>query len=297
MLPLGPKDWLLNAAFGAAGMAIFFSLSGFLITTKLADGQSVPDFFIRRVARILPLAYLYLTVVFLLISYNPDALLANVFFIENIELSYLSSLNGHFWSLCVELHFYLFVGLVVATFGRRGLCVVIPLCLFITALRIYDGTFITIRTPGRVDEILVGAAVALIYRRGARLPSQPFFAIGAFVAVLAASMSQSQQLQYARPYLGGLLLMAALCAGPSPLRSLLTSRPAEYIATISYALYVIHPLTMHGWLGTGGAAGKYLLKRPISFLATFALSHLSTFYYERRFIDWAKRAAQRSRNR
>ena len=35
MLPLGPKSWQLNATTATIGMSIFFTLSGFLITTTL----------------------------------------------------------------------------------------------------------------------------------------------------------------------------------------------------------------------------------------------------------------------
>jgi hypothetical protein len=51
---------------------------------------------------------------------------------------------------------------------------------------------------------------------------------------------------------------------------------------------VIHPLTMLGWLGSGGALEKYL-KRPICFVLTFDLAHLSTFRYKRRWIALDKR--------
>ena len=57
LLPLGPS-WLgLNELSGAAGMAIFFCLSGFLIVTFLYQGMPVPVFLQKRIARIVPLAW------------------------------------------------------------------------------------------------------------------------------------------------------------------------------------------------------------------------------------------------
>src|SRR5258708_33502209 len=151
MLPLGPKALHLNASAGAMGMALFFALSGFLVTSNLLTGQGVYSFFIRRLTRILPLAYLYLIAVYLLASYNPDMLPGNILFIENYVHSYLNDWNAHFWSLCVEVHFYFAIGLIVAIFGTRGIWILLPACLAVTMLRISGGIFIDLRTHLRVD--------------------------------------------------------------------------------------------------------------------------------------------------
>jgi peptidoglycan/LPS O-acetylase OafA/YrhL len=62
------------------------------------------------------------------------------------------------------------------------------------------------------------------------------------------------------------------------------------VAGISYALYIWHPMTALGWLGTGGGWERYLIKRPISFALTFLLAHLSTNTLEAWFIRLAKRS-------
>jgi peptidoglycan/LPS O-acetylase OafA/YrhL len=65
LLPLGPKSWQLNFTFGPMGMALFFTLSGFLITNFLLQRPSVTDFLIRRIARIVPLAWLCMAIALL----------------------------------------------------------------------------------------------------------------------------------------------------------------------------------------------------------------------------------------
>jgi len=60
ILPIGPKFMQLNSTFGPLGMALFFTLSGFLITNLLLRNPSVIDFLIRRFFRIIPLAWLYI---------------------------------------------------------------------------------------------------------------------------------------------------------------------------------------------------------------------------------------------
>src|ERR1700759_971314 len=62
LLPLGPKSWRLNETFAPMGMALFFTLSGFLIT-RLLLSTDVRSFLIRRFFRIIPLAWLTILIV------------------------------------------------------------------------------------------------------------------------------------------------------------------------------------------------------------------------------------------
>jgi peptidoglycan/LPS O-acetylase OafA/YrhL len=93
------------------------------------------------------------------------------------------------------------------------------------------------------------------------------------------------------------LLAVIVWYGGSALHKILSSHFLRYIAAISYALYVIHPLTVQGWMNTGGTLDRYLLKRPLSFIATFAAAHVSTFYWEqfwqRLGRDWISRRRRR----
>ena len=85
---------------------------------------------------------------------------------------------------------------------------------------------------------------------------------------------------------------ATLWHAPQWVRTFLKSRIAAYIATISYALYVFHAMLSHTWLGTGETVAKYA-ERPLLLGLTWALAHLSTFYYEQRFIKLGKRLTKR----
>ncbi len=75
---------------------------------------------------------------------------------------------------------------------------------------------------------------------------------------------------------------------------LLKSKILKYLAQISYGLYVIHPLTYYGWLGSGEGIVKYA-KRPISFALTFILAHLSTFHYEKYWQKIGKNILNKSK--
>jgi peptidoglycan/LPS O-acetylase OafA/YrhL len=300
MLPLGPKVLQLNGAAGAMGMSLFFALSGFLIVSGLLHNPDVPEFLVRRLTRIVPLAYLYTFVVFGIIFYDPDMMFWMATFLLNFR-DQTSPYNAHFWSLCVEVHFYLSIAIVVATAGKKGLWIVWPACLAVTALRMSVGesAYYNIETHLRLDEILAGACVATLYQKSwSDRALVPTWLVGlAALSWFASSSAYSGWFQFLRPYATALLLAAVISHGHSLVAAVLASRPMRYIATISYALYVIHPATIQGWWNEGSTFDRYLLKRPISFAMTFIAAHISTFYWERFWIQMGKQWIRQRRDR
>lgn len=289
MLPLGPKALRLNETAGAMGMSLFFALSGFLIFSIVLRNPDVLEFLVRRGARIIPLAYAYAFIVFLVLQFDPPSFWATLSFVENYT-GHLNRFNGHFWSLCVEVQFYLAVAAVILILGPRGAWLVWPACLLVTGLRIDQGAYIEIKTHLRVDEILAGACVATLYRKEwlGRFATGPMVLGAAVLFWFAASSPHSAWLQYLRPYASAGLLACIIVYQGVVVPRILSSSPMRYVAAISYALYVIHPATIQGWMNQGTAFERYILKRPISFLLTFGLAHLSTYYWERRWLRAAK---------
>jgi peptidoglycan/LPS O-acetylase OafA/YrhL len=293
LLPLGPKSLQLNAAAGTMGMALFFTLSGFLITRFLAaEHASVRIFVIRRFFRIVPLSWLVCLIVLPLNHASLGTYAGHLIFYGNLPPFWLLPMTSHFWSLCVEMQFYLGIAALVAVFGRKGLYSVPLVCLAVTTLRIVTGAHISIVTWLRVDEILAGGIVALAYSGwfGPR-PMRIFSRINVYLmlpVVLLSCHEASGPLQYLRPYLAAAMVAASLVNAPSLLARLFEHRITAWIATISYALYIIHGVLMETWLGSGDTNAKYL-KRPVLIGATFALAHLSTYKFEQPCIALAKR--------
>ena len=291
MLPLGPKSLRLNETTGAMGMSLFFALSGFLIVTSLLQNDDVTEFLVKRTTRILPLAYAYALVVFTLIHFDPASAFWTASLLENYFPSHLNVYNSHFWSLCVEFQFYIFIALVVLVAGARGLWVVWPTCVAVTAMRISEGAYIDIATHLRVDEILAGGCVAMLYHHF-HFDEHRFASVAVGLAAVlwfASSSPFSGYIQYLRPYASASLLAAVLCHRKGHLVAFLSSAPMRYLATISYALYVIHHATYQEWFDEGTTFQRYMLKRPISFILTFGIAHLSTFYWERPWLDAGRR--------
>lgn len=291
LLPLGPKPWQLNAAAGTLGMVLFFTLSGFLITKFLLSNDSVVDFLIRRFFRIVPLAWAYMAIALIGMESKADFALANILFYANWPPMWLDKTNGHLWSLCLEVQFYVGIALLVVALRRHWVYVIPLLCFGVTAYRLWNGAHIAINTYYRADEILAGSLLALIHARPAgarpqkileRLPQWPLL-----VLLALSCHPASGPLNYLRPYLAAAFVGATMFKPATRIASALENRLLFYFASISYALYVVHPLLADTWLGNGEGIEKYL-KRPLLFAAVLLTAHISTFYYERRWIDFGR---------
>ena len=121
LLPLGPKEWQLNATAGPLGMALFFTLSGFLISHFLLNHSSITDFLIRRFFRFAPLAWLYLFVALFVSQASTASYLAHFLFYASWPPMQVGGAASHIWSLCIEVQFYIGIALLVALLGKRGL--------------------------------------------------------------------------------------------------------------------------------------------------------------------------------
>ncbi len=185
---------------GLFGVAVFFFLSGYLITTLMrmeieATGTlSVKDFFLRRAFRILPPFYMVLILILCIVragwlwgTYTSADLWASLFYITNYWNIYVHSIMmpgfNIFWSLAVEEHFYLLFPFVMLLLMRLKLtrraqaltlcavcgAVLLWRCILVFKLHSLDMTFGPVTYPlrtmyatdTRLDSILFGCVLAL----------------------------------------------------------------------------------------------------------------------------------------
>jgi peptidoglycan/LPS O-acetylase OafA/YrhL len=186
--------------------------------------------------------------------------------------------------------------MVWAMWGRKGLLLLPVLGLAVTIGRSWNGIAMSLISYFRADEILAGASLALgaastgpigIGIRRVLSRTSPLLLLG----FLLISCSAFTTANYVRPYLAAALVGSSIYQADSRSSGVLRSRRLYYIAAISYALYVIHPLTTAGWFEPANKLLKYA-RRPLGIALTFALAHLSTFYYERWWMlrgkNWAR---------
>ena len=288
-LPLGPAYWQLNASVAASGMALFFCLSGFLITQFLSADPRVGVFLVKRLFRIIPLAWLAIAILVFFNQPSSFKATANFLFFANLDPNALMVGGEHLWSLSVEMQFYFFMALLVLLAGKRAIFLIPVLTLLITSLRVYGNQPISIVTWHRVDEIFIGGCVALAWNSqcmiSRTLKFHPYLSIALLVGLLTVSLPQLGQLAYLRPYVAGATVFVSLYAFPAGLYRRWTGKTAKYIAQISYAVYVFHGMLSATPLGGHDVSKieKYLLRVPLA-VATLAISHISTFYYEKKAI-------------
>jgi len=131
---IGPFDLARFLENGNTGVALFFVLSGFLLSIpfwrSLERAEPVPQwrvFWLKRAARILPAYFICLTV---LVVHNrlweqtgeSTNILLHYLLLFNYSPQHIFSINPPFWTLAVEVQFYVLlplIFLVIAAFPRR----------------------------------------------------------------------------------------------------------------------------------------------------------------------------------
>ena len=246
------------APLGSMGVRLFFVLSGFLITRILLESRAWPTahalkiFYARRALRIFPVFYLALALA-AAINIGPvrQTIGWHVTYLTNVYLFDRGSWHGsisHLWSLAVEEQFYLVWPIVVLLVAKRRLPAIITAAIVAAPVsRLLVGVPMNSVLPTScLDALGAGALLAL------PAMGQTMMGVGltAGLPLLAVSLA----LRYAG--LTGVPFEVALDLGVSLSSAWLVGRaaagftgvtgrclswrPAIYLGTISYGVYLFH---------------------------------------------------------
>lgn len=278
--PHGPVSALAlrTLAAGAAGVDLFFVLSGFLITGILFDSLGSEgyfgDFFARRARRIFPLYYVVLALFLVLDLWKRwgagRQLLSLALFLQNTHLLTQPIWRSqelplvHFWSLAVEAQFYLFWPVVVWLLRTRRRvmagCLAGAVVSFVLryVLRAHGVPYEDLHamTLCRLDVLLLGGAVAMLVRGMGK--EQAFRRVWAWLAVLGLVALLTLQLPQRGDAFRFSLLSLVHAAGAagvlawtlrpgSRLRALMSWRVLRVAGRYSYGLYVWHYILADVW--------------------------------------------------
>jgi peptidoglycan/LPS O-acetylase OafA/YrhL len=299
-------------AGGQIGVDIFFVLSGFLITTLIAQEHrgtgcvQLRNFYGRRALRILPVLIVVVCVAELLatvvgsranhvntVRAAPEAL----FFFQNWDLalhqgSLLGGYLGHTWSLSIEEQFYLvwpiaLIALLRFSDRRTALTACIALAVagqllsLVLSMRGSASYFVYFGTPTHGSLLLIGCALALLaMERRLSISTRTVMYAGVFTA-LALAVAPPGPL----PELG-----AALCACVLILRAIgdrptafLNNGVMRWIGRRSYGMYLWGLVIDAAVADLGIAPGP--LRLLIDLAATIAVAELSLVVIERPFLS------------
>ncbi len=252
---------------GYSGVAIFFVLSGFLITNLLVheldeSGKiSVKLFYLRRATRLYPALIVMLGVTVLLGASRRSALVAATYTTNVFDSFGIPTFPyGHTWSLGMEEQFYLLWPLVLPAVMRRESRArrILGLLVLASAGAAWTVAAVTATHGGsglgtfnpllRAHGLLIGCILALSLRH--RLPAHPKRLVWMGVALLGIGFAIGPVQAREPAYLGWNLLTpevaaALLIAGiawqePYGLAKVFTSRPVVWLGTRSYGVYLWH---------------------------------------------------------
>jgi peptidoglycan/LPS O-acetylase OafA/YrhL len=315
---------------GYLGVDLFFVISGCVVTTSLrrslAKGATLPEFFVRRAARLLPNLLLLLTTAELWDRWHDGswfgghgkAVLTGITQTSNLWSYGGRQEIGHLWSLSEEWQFYLILPFLLPAFCARGVSTGVRWAFGVAAasmaLRpIMDLAFhatvghIYLWPITRLDNLMLGVAVALLVEQGRR-PSNPTLPLVAGAGVGGALLLAP--FWYLRPELSLFGIMPAVALGSfvlvwslvsarpdAALNRFLALSPLQYLGKRSYSVYLWHyflgvAVIAHGetWHGASIFARQVTLSLLVGFSAYAWLEQPA----RARVQAWLDRRAERA---
>jgi peptidoglycan/LPS O-acetylase OafA/YrhL len=314
---------MLRGRCGFLGVQVFFVLSGFLITTLMlrevhrTGRLHLGYFYLRRGLRIVPVYATYLAFVAVLQFAGVfrigagDWLTAATWTVNLVPGSIPWPLS-HFWSLCVEEHFYLLWPLLMSLLPlhacRRAVLVGLISVLGIRwlVLLAFPGAAVDLLTFTRIDDIAFGCGLAFLAHDPAwRARLERLAGSGRWLTVILACFLVSQVvfsnvvgarlLPYAALRIGiGIandinavtivVLMWYVLTRPAGFWGRLLNHPlAVTIGVLSYSAYLWHVLLCE--------QASWIAAFPQNLVPIFAVAWLSYRVIEKPFLSLKDRLA------
>jgi peptidoglycan/LPS O-acetylase OafA/YrhL len=326
--------------FLVSGVDLFFVLSGFLIGGILLDHKGSSNFFstfyIRRVCRIFPVAYLLLgSFVLILLSGIPQRIAGSEWlfdkpmplwsyatFTQNIFQGFRNDIGAHWmgitWSLAVEEQFYLLFPLIVFLVPRRYLwwvtCAALPVALVLRAMAFAQYGFYAsyVWLPCRMDTLMMGVIVAQLVRsdRAVTFFRQHRRAVYTVLITLVLLLQVDSVFKIfffptqtsAIAFAYAMVIWVSVLDPNMFLSRLFKSKFLVFSGLISYAMYMYHQ-------GTNGTLHMLIFNDEpritnwstfgvtcLSVAIVFVLSYISQIFLERPIRTWGRKFKYRTKS-
>jgi len=303
---------------GQVGVALFFVISGFCIRLPLARARvqnpaarlDVKDYLAHRALRILPPYWLAIALSIGVAqvaatglvggSHGPFDVLIHAVGLQTLSPTSLNSINGVFWTISLEIQFYL-AYLVLANRAAR---LHTALLLLVLGVAIYGAASFVFphsspwRTVGQVFVLAtfwqwyLGVVLADLYVREGPRTGPALLVWGARIAAAAICFGlglidpvvAGVHLTYWALPIAAALVAASFLVRPARARSSALAQAVGLTGKASYSLYLLHPIAiavtalavreanLPSWIGAALAviaallaafAGYRLIERPL----------------------------------
>jgi peptidoglycan/LPS O-acetylase OafA/YrhL len=242
------------AQYGYLGVELFFMISGFVILMT-AEKSDVRGFIASRIARLYPAFWVCCTITYISINLFNDPAYKATFTQYLINMTMLSgffgveSIDGVYWSLFLEIQFYFFTGIVIATGKIKNVEVILFVWLLASVVinHYYYNPLVELLIANYSSLFIFGAACYLIWAKGYSLSRACiiFGSMGLAVSQTLVRMTYRNE-HYNSDMSGGitvliLLIFFALMLAVS-LRATGKFRSMQWttLGSLTYPLYIIH---------------------------------------------------------
>lgn len=316
--------YLFDLPMAGYGVTLFFVISGFLITYLLLQEQGktqtvdVRKFYIRRILRIWPVYYLFLSVcivVFFILSEQRTILVKEmwfyVFFAANIPFIFQNGILilVHYWSIGVEEQFYLIWPWIVKSMkiSLLRVALIIFILLFLMKLVLWmtlGTTFLAYRfiTVTRFHCMMVGAIGAILFHSEntlfIKLATNRIIQLGSWLLFFTVGFNLLSIPAVIGHELIAFASLSMIMGQITVNRRIVNLENLffDFIGQISYGIYVIHPLIIfllskvYRDINIAPAL-KYGLVYSSVIISTVMIAWLSYIYLEKPFLKFKTRFA------
>ena len=299
-------QWSGAAAYGWLGVEVFFVISGFVICMS-CWGRSLGDFARSRISRLYPAYWAAVVLTTVVVTLTPaidqdvslpDALVNLTMLQDAVDVQRVDDV---YWTLWVELRFYLLFAFVVwggLTFRRVLVCSFIWTIVAALA-RTADSELLTlVAMPKQASYFLVGVGIYLIHRFGDHLLSWLLVGVNAILGYHYAIVRMDHQAEDVvhRPLdelvvglvlFGGIALVVAIARGHL---GWVRWRWLGVAGALTYPFYLVHDyvgFAVIHWLHVRAGVSAYAVL-PVTVLAMLAVAWAIHRLVERPLAGWLK---------
>jgi peptidoglycan/LPS O-acetylase OafA/YrhL len=276
--------------WGNLGVQLFFAISGFVILMTLRNLRSPLDFVVGRFSRLYPTywASMFLTALLLALwplqghDISAGQVLWNVLMFH--ELFGVASVSGAYWSLKVELIFYVLMFALWAFGYLRRPLVIMAAWLVVSITSKFVPTPWTITQFGLLSFIPWFALGVAVYVAVGKHEDYPWWPAIAALSIVDIAIDEG-----ALRTIWAVAVIGIMFVGATGALKVLASRPLIFLGAVSYPLYLLHePLSYTFMLRVESAGLPAVAAVLIAAAGSIALAYGVHALAETPSINWIR---------